>query len=125
MVPSIIGTDLEITGNVISKGEIQIEGEIQGDIHCASLVVGEKAAVYGAVVAQEIIVHGRVTGAVRGMKVTLEASSCVEGDIYHKSLAIQQGAFFEGKSRRSDNPLADVPPPEALSKITPLRKAAS
>ena len=28
MVPSIIGEDLTITGNVASKGEIQVDGEI-------------------------------------------------------------------------------------------------
>ena len=30
MVPSIIGEDLSITGNVTSKGELQIDGEILG-----------------------------------------------------------------------------------------------
>jgi cytoskeletal protein CcmA (bactofilin family) len=40
------------------------------------------------------------------LRVTLQAQSHVEGDIYHQSLAIEQGAYFEGKSRRSDDPLA-------------------
>jgi cytoskeletal protein CcmA (bactofilin family) len=37
----------------------------------------------------------------------------VEGDIFHQSLAIEQGAYFEGKSRRSDNPLAEIKAPDA------------
>lgn len=106
MVPSIIGEDLTVTGNVISKGEVQVEGEVQGDIHCTSLVIGDKAQITGGVVAEDVVVRGRVSGSLRGARVTLQASSHVEGDIYHQSLAIEQGAFFEGKSRRSDNPTA-------------------
>lgn len=104
MAPSIIGEDLTVTGNVISKGEIQVEGEIQGDIHCGSLVIGEKARITGGVVADDVVVRGRVNGSVRGLRVTLQSSSHVEGDIHHQTLAIEQGAYFEGKSRRTDDP---------------------
>jgi cytoskeletal protein CcmA (bactofilin family) len=107
MVPSIIGEDLSIIGNVSSKGEIQVDGEIQGDIHCGSLLLGDKSQVIGGLVAEDIVVRGRVVGSIRGLRVTLQAQSHVEGDIFHQSLAIEQGAYFEGKSRRSDNPLED------------------
>jgi cytoskeletal protein CcmA (bactofilin family) len=109
MVPSIIGEDLTVTGNIVSKGEVQIEGEIQGDIHCSSLVIGDKAQVTGGVVADDVVVRGRIVGSIRGLRVTLQASSHVEGDIYHQSLAIEQGAFFEGKSRRADDATAVAP----------------
>lgn len=112
LVPSIIGTDLNITGDVISKGEIQIDGEIQGDIHCSSLIVGEKAVISGSIIANEVTVRGKVTGSIRGQNVSLQASSHVEGDIFHKTLAIEMGAFFEGKSRRADNPMSSTPRPE-------------
>jgi cytoskeletal protein CcmA (bactofilin family) len=108
MVPSIIGEDLVINGNVTSKGEIQVDGEIQGDIHCGSLLLGDKSQVMGGVIAEDIVVRGRVVGSIRGLRVTLQAQSHVEGDIFHQSLAIEQGAYFEGKSRRSDNPLAEI-----------------
>jgi cytoskeletal protein CcmA (bactofilin family) len=64
--------------------------------------------VIGSVIAEDIVVRGRVVGSVRGLRVTLQAQSHVEGDIFHQSLAIEQGAYFEGKSRRSDDPLAEV-----------------
>jgi cytoskeletal protein CcmA (bactofilin family) len=98
MVPSIIGEDLTIIGNVNSKGEIQVDGEIQGDIHCGSLLLGDKSQVMGSVIAEDIVVRGRVVGSIRGLRVTLQA----------QSLAIEQGAYFEGKSRRSDDPLAEI-----------------
>ena len=111
MVPSIIGEDLTIIGNVTSKGEIQVDGEIQGDIHCGSLLLGDRSQVVGSVIAEDVVVRGRVVGSIRGLRVTLQAQSHVEGDIFHQSLAIEQGAYFEGKSRRSDDPLADVQAP--------------
>jgi cytoskeletal protein CcmA (bactofilin family) len=115
MVPSIIGEDLTITGNVTSKGEIQVDGEIQGDINCGSLLLGDKSQVMGGVVAEDIVVRGRVVGSIRGLRVTLQAQSHVEGDIFHQSLAIEQGAYFEGKSRRSDNPLEEYKAASASS----------
>lgn len=108
MVPSIIGTDLSITGNVVSKGEIQVDGEIQGDIHCTSLIVGEQAIISGGIVSEDVVIRGKVQGSVRGMRVTLQSTAQVEGDIFHQSLAVEQGAFFEGKSRRSEDPISSI-----------------
>jgi cytoskeletal protein CcmA (bactofilin family) len=115
MVPSIIGEDLTIIGNVTSKGEIQVDGEIQGDIHCGSLLLGDKSQVQGSVIAEDVVVRGKVVGSIRGLRVTLQAQSHVEGDIFHQSLAIEQGAYFEGKSRRSDDPMAEVKTPGGRS----------
>ena len=86
----------------------QVDGEIQGDIHCGSLLLGDTAQVVGGVIAEDIVVRGRVVGSIRGVRVTLQAQSHIEGDIIHQSLAIEQGAYFEGKSRRTDNPLEEV-----------------
>lgn len=105
--PSVIGPDLTIQGNLTSKGEVQVDGEVQGDVYASHVVVGERARINGGIMAQEIVVRGHVVGFVRGIKVMLQASSHVEGDVLHKSLAIEQGAYFEGKSRRSESPLQD------------------
>ncbi|MGE8942061.1 bactofilin family protein [Leptospira interrogans] len=109
---SMIGADLVIVGNLISNGLVQIDGEIQGDVHGTHIVVGESARITGGIVSEEVVVRGTVMGSIRGRKVMLQSDSKVEGDIYHKTLAIEQGAFFEGKSRRSDDPLAGVERPE-------------
>jgi cytoskeletal protein CcmA (bactofilin family) len=108
MVPSIIGEDLTIRGNITSKGEIQIDGEIEGDIRCGSLLLGDKSKVTGGVAAEDVVVRGHIVGSITGLRITLQAQSHVEGDIFCQTLAIEQGAYFEGKSRRSDNPLAEI-----------------
>lgn len=111
---SLIGPDLTITGNLVSKGEVQVDGIVQGDIHGSHVVVGETATITGGVFADEVVIRGHVIGSVRSKRVMLQATSQVDGDIYHQSLSIEQGALFEGKSRRTaDDPRsATVAPPK-------------
>lgn len=108
--PSVIGPELQITGNLISRGEVQIDGEVNGDIHGSHVLVGERATVTGGIVADEVVVRGHVMGSVRGKRVLLQSTCRVEGDVYHLTLAIEQGAYFEGKSRRTEDPTAGFNP---------------
>lgn len=103
--PSVLSSDLTIKGNVTSTGDIQLEGTIEGDIRAAHLTVGETATVQGEVVADEVVVNGRVSGRLRGLRVRLTASARVEGDIIHKTIAIESGAHFEGSVQRQDDPV--------------------
>ncbi|MBN9280078.1 MAG: polymer-forming cytoskeletal protein [Hyphomicrobium sp.] len=109
---SHIGEDLTIVGNLVSKGEVHIDGQVQGDLHAANIIIGETARVTGGVVADEVIVRGSVSGSIRGRRVVLQTSSRVEGDVFHQQLGIEQGAYFEGKSRRVADPLSGVNTPE-------------
>jgi cytoskeletal protein CcmA (bactofilin family) len=119
-IQSVIGPDLTVLGNLVSKGEVTIEGEVQGDLHAQLVVVGDKARITGGIVADDVVVRGHVMGSIRGKKVQLQATSHVEGDVYHQSLAIEQGAYFEGKSRRSEDPTAGVTRPEPSAPSVPL-----
>ena len=112
MPPSVIGPDLTIHGNLSSEGQVQIDGKVEGDIHGTHIIVGERAHITGSIIAEEVVVRGHVMGSVRGKRVMLQAQSHVEGDIYHNALAIEQGAFFEGKSRRSEDPISSAAPAE-------------
>jgi cytoskeletal protein CcmA (bactofilin family) len=108
-VPSIISAELIVRGTLISAGDVQIDGKVDGDIRASGLVIGEKAIITGDVYAEEAIVRGRVEGSIRAHKVQLCASCHVEGNILHEALSMESGAFFEGNCRHSDNPLADAP----------------
>ena len=102
---SVLSSDLTIQGNVLTSGDIQIEGIVEGDIRAHTLVVGETATVKGEVIAEEVVVHGRVAGRLRGLKVRLSTSARCEGDIVHKTIAIESGAHFEGSVQRHDDPI--------------------
>jgi cytoskeletal protein CcmA (bactofilin family) len=106
---SIIGPDLSIVGNLEGTGEVQVHGDVQGDIQAGRIVVGQQARIAGALIADEIVIGGSVQGSIRGNSVTFQSASYVEGDVFHRKLSIEQGAFFEGKSRRADDPLS-IPP---------------
>ena len=103
-VVSVIGPDLVVTGNLESTGEVRIDGDVQGDVYAARIVIGAQARVMGDLVADEIVIGGAVQGSIRGNDVTFQGASHIEGEVYHRKLAIEQGAYFEGKSRRSDDP---------------------
>ena len=95
-----VQNDLKIIGEglrIISRGILQVDGEIEGDVLAAEIIIGEKGQVTGMVAGQ----HGTVSGVVCGKTVALQASSQVDGDVHHMSFAIEQGARFEGRSRRA------------------------
>src|SRR5665213_2258069 len=122
--PSIISADLTVTGTLISNGDIQIDGVVEGDVRSVGLVIGEKAEIHGEILADDITVRGRVIGRIRARKVQLAATSHVEGDILHEALAVEAGAFFEGNCRHSDNPLGEVTDGEDARRL-PLHRAAA
>jgi cytoskeletal protein CcmA (bactofilin family) len=103
---TVIGAGLTITGSLESKGEVQVEGEVQGDVHAQRIVIVERARIAGALIAEEIVVRGNVQGSILGNAVAFQSSSHVEADVVHKSLVIEQGAFFEGRSIRSEHPMS-------------------
>jgi cytoskeletal protein CcmA (bactofilin family) len=82
---STISEDLTITGSVTSQGELHLDGQVQGDVHCVALVLGENAQLEGNVVAEDVMVRGRLIGSVRALKVMLQSTAHVEGNLVHKS----------------------------------------
>jgi cytoskeletal protein CcmA (bactofilin family) len=105
--PSLISADLTVTGTLASAGDMQIDGTIEGDVRCTNLVIGEGATIKGEVVAEDVVVRGKVEGSIRARKVQLCTTCHVEGNILHETFAVESGAFFEGNCRHSDNPLSD------------------
>ncbi len=98
--PSIVSRDLSIVGDLLSDGEIQIDGAVNGDIRTKTLIVGETANVKGEIVADNVKILGSVDGQIRAKVVKLAASAHVVGDILHEDLAIETGAFLEGHCKR-------------------------
>ncbi|APX25541.1 MAG: hypothetical protein CML50_09495 [Rhodobacteraceae bacterium] len=103
---SVLSSDLHITGNLRTTGDIQVEGTVEGDIRAHLLTIGESATIKGEVIADDVVINGRIVGRVRGLKVRLTATARVEGDIIHKTIAIESGAHFEGSVQRQDDPLS-------------------
>lgn len=107
--PSVLSAGMQVTGDIVSDGEVQIDGVLSGDIHCAKLTIGETGRINGSVVADDCLVHGEVVGQIKADAVTLSRSSRVEGDVLHDMLAIEPGARLDGHCRRLDKAEADDP----------------
>ena len=105
-----IGSGTSIVGNITCDGPAQFYGHIEGEVRGSDLLIGEGAEVVGNVIAQEVTIRGRIKGTIRAVRVKLQASGAVEGDIFHRSLSIEDTALFEGSSRRVENPIDTAKP---------------
>jgi cytoskeletal protein CcmA (bactofilin family) len=108
-VPSILSNGMQVTGDIASDGEVQIDGVLSGDIRCAKLTIGETGRIHGSVIADSCLVHGEVIGQIKADSVTLSRSSRVEGDVLHDTLAIEPGARLDGHCRRLETIADDDP----------------
>ena len=97
---TVIAEGLKIVGSVTAEGLVEVNGQIEGEIHCTSLIISGKAHVTGTIQAERVVVDGKVEGPIQGGDVLLKSGAQVVGDIHHQSLAIERGAFFDGRSIR-------------------------
>ncbi len=101
---SNISNDLTIIGDVSSKGSVTLDGVIEGNIYCTSLIVTANGRVNGGIVANsEVTVQGQVTGTIRGRRVMLQSSAKVEGDIFHQGIGIEMGTRYDGTLRWTED----------------------
>ena len=95
---TVIAKGLKIVGSVTADGLVWVDGQIDGQLHCTFLVIDRGAHISGTVAAERIVVDGKVEGPIQGGKVILKSRAQVVGDIHHQSLAIESGAFLDGRS---------------------------
>ena len=105
---SVIGPDLVVKGSLTSKRDIQIDGSVDGDVHCAKLDVGSSGQIVGNIFAAEVTIRGTLKGNIWANKVLLCSGSRVDGDVVNKTFGVESGAIFEGSSRQSDDPVAEA-----------------
>jgi cytoskeletal protein CcmA (bactofilin family) len=117
---TVIGDGLKILGNVTAEGLIEINGQIEGDIHCTSLIVSPKGRIVGSITAEQVVVNGKVEGPIQGGDVVLKSQAHVVGDIHHQTLTIEKGASFDGRATQAHG--ANGRQPERITK-EPLREA--
>lgn len=116
--PSLISADMRLIGDLVSQGEVQIDGAVEGDIRAKSLLIGESADIKGEVLADHVRIHGRITGQIKSRNVHLAATAHVAGDILHESLSIETGAFIEGNCKRMTD-RRDLPVAQDSGDATP------
>ena len=107
IIPSLITQDVNILGNIVSDGNVDFDGAINGNIRCHTLTIRANGSVKGEITADNVFVYGKVKGLIRAKNVHLYATCKVEGIIMHETIAIEDGAFVDGKFKRTDKPESD------------------
>lgn len=125
--PSIIGSDIKITGNVSTPGELHLDGVIEGDVECGELTVGEHGIVTGTVKSETVTLRGTVEGKLRAKTVNLEQSAKVNGDVTYGTMTMEAGVQVDGKliPMKKKLPPQKVIPGSTESKDTQKGLAAS
>ena len=94
---SVIGSDVTIKGDVSATVDLHIDGTIEGDIKCASIVQGEGSSIHGAVMADTARMSGKVVGSITAKELVILKSAEIEGDVHYDALTIEQGAQVDGR----------------------------
>jgi len=108
---SVIGPDVTITGNISATADLHIDGRIEGDVHCASVVQGTESHIKGAVKAETARLGGTIEGAVSVRQLTIERGAKIIGDVEYENIAMENGAHIDGRLKHSATEAARAPAP--------------
>lgn len=93
---SVIGADILVTGNIEAEVDLHIEGRVNGDVRCATLILGETSSIVGSIFAERVRVSGSVEGAINTTDLAVESSARVKGEVTYSRLRIGNGGIIEG-----------------------------
>ena len=101
---SLLFGDVRLRGDLVSEGDIQFDGRIEGNLQARGVTLGEGAEVKGEVIAHTLRVCGTVEGTIRADRVELAPTALVRGDVLHGSLRVEDGARIDGRVCCLENP---------------------
>ncbi|MEP7211329.1 MAG: polymer-forming cytoskeletal protein [Alphaproteobacteria bacterium] len=94
---SVLGADVVVTGNIAATADLHIDGRVDGDVHCGSLVQGTESRIHGAVKAESARLAGAIEGSVSVRQLTIERAARITGDVEYETIAIENGASIDGR----------------------------
>lgn len=126
-VPSIVSENTKINGDILSEGIVHIDGHVEGDISCDELIIGIKGVVNGAVNASSLQLFGVLNGQAAVGNLFIAKTAKMIGDATHNTIAIEPGAFIDGRCMRANSPIPaeQAKPDLMLTDASKLRNAVS
>ena len=97
---SFLGAEVTVTGNIGGQGNLHIDGRVDGDVSCTSLIVGNSGQVNGNITADNAKIAGSINGTVAAKVLTIEASARITGDLSYDSVSVETGAQVDGRVKR-------------------------
>ena len=95
---NMIGAGTIITGDIISKGDIRIDGTLNGSVNTEGRVVlGREGVIEGDVICKDADISGIIKAKITvSQLLSLKTSAKLNGDIITNKLSIEPGAAFSG-----------------------------
>ena len=93
-----IGIGTTIKGDIQSKGDIRVDGRLQGSINTSGKVVlGKEGVIEGGVVCKSADISGVIKAKITVSELlSLKATAKLNGDIVTNKLSVEPGAAFTG-----------------------------
>jgi cytoskeletal protein CcmA (bactofilin family) len=111
---SVISKALKITGELESTEDIQIDGQIDGDVRGVGVKIGQHAKVRGTVYGEEVELAGTIEGKIESKKVILTGTARMTGDIWHQDIRIESGAYISGNLKPESDKSEAKPAPKPV-----------
>ena len=92
---SVIGTEMQINGNIKCQGTLILKGTVKGNIECDQLSVSSEGVLKGSVKAQDSNISGKFEGEIYSDTISVESSANIKGDIYYNNFQAEPGAKLE------------------------------
>lgn len=107
---TIIASGTELKGNINAKGDIRIDGTLNGNLVASSKVlIGSSGVIVGDVSAEKVEVLGKVTGNIRVSEMlTLKGNSIIKGNVYTRQLQVAPTASFNGECHMGSQETANI-----------------
>ena len=105
MSKSVFADDLHIKGNVTSKGDIQLNGVVDGEVSARTLWLEKGSSIKGSAIAEKVVIGGKTDTSVYGNSVKLKSSANVQGEVMSSSLSVDEEAYFHGTSNPVEDPV--------------------
>ena len=95
---NMIGSGTIITGDIVSDGDIRIDGTLKGSINTEGRVVlGHEGMIEGDVICRDADISGAIKAKITvSQLLSLKTTAKLDGDIITNKLSIEPGAAFSG-----------------------------
>ena len=94
----MIGAGTTINGDIVSKGDIRVDGTLKGSVNTqGKLVLGREGMIEGDVICKDADISGLIKAKITvSQLLSLKTTAKLSGDIITNKLSIEPGATFSG-----------------------------
>jgi cytoskeletal protein CcmA (bactofilin family) len=103
-ISTLISEGCILDGNLKAPAFARIDGQVTGDVMVdEGLILGEKGSILGNIITKEMVVYGTITGNIQTNSLEIKSTGKVSGEIRTQTLAVENGAVYNGSLSMTQN----------------------